>query len=106
MRVLAFVLLFVQAIAGLGVAWAHAAEPISTKVAFESHHQSNCLVVHDELRCTICQFAGGQHAPAKRQVVAFFTDQQFTASSDRIAALLGADGHLPAPARAPPIPLA
>ncbi len=51
-------LLVLQALAGGVVALAHAGEPTTAPAAIESHHDARCLVLHDELRCALCQYAG------------------------------------------------
>ena len=56
----AALLLVLQALAGGAVALAHAGEPTTAPVAIESHHDARCLVLHDELRCALCQYAGCQ----------------------------------------------
>lgn len=56
----AALLLVLQALAGGAVALAHAGEHTSAPVAIESHHDAHCLVLHDELRCALCQYAGCQ----------------------------------------------
>ena len=53
----AALLLVLQALAGGVVALAHAGERTSAPVAIESHHDAHCLVLHDELRCALCQYA-------------------------------------------------
>jgi hypothetical protein len=54
---MAALLLVLQALAGGVVALAHAGERTSAPVAIESHHDAHCLVLHDELRCALCQYA-------------------------------------------------
>ncbi len=56
----AALLLVLQALAGGAVALAHAGERTSAPVAIESHHDATCLVLHDELRCALCQYASAQ----------------------------------------------
>ena len=53
----AALLLVLQALAGGVVALAHAGERTTAPVAIESHHDAHCLVLHDELRCALCQYA-------------------------------------------------
>jgi len=57
---MAALLLVLQALAGGVVALAHAGERTSAPVAIESHHDAHCLVLHDELRCALCQYASAQ----------------------------------------------
>ena len=53
----AAVLLVLQSLAGGVVALAHAGERTTAPVAIEAHHDAHCLVLHDELRCALCQYA-------------------------------------------------
>ena len=53
----AALLLVLQSVAGGVVALAHASERTSAPVAIESRHDAHCLVLHDELRCALCQYA-------------------------------------------------
>jgi hypothetical protein len=106
LRALALLLLIVQGVAGVGVAWAHAAEPPNSTVAFEAAHDSNCLVVHNELRCTTCQFAGAQDTPPTRHSIKWHDAEHFSAAFYRLSELLKTNTHLTAPARGPPALLA
>ena len=59
-RSLATLLLVLQALAGGAVSLAHASERLSAPVHIEAQHASACIVLHDELRCTLCHYAGSQ----------------------------------------------
>ena len=52
----AALLLVCQIFAGLAPL-ADAAEPESAPPVFEAHHDASCLILHDELRCTLCSYA-------------------------------------------------
>jgi hypothetical protein len=54
---IAALLLVLQALAGGVVALAHAGERTSAPAGIEAHHDAHCLVLHDELRCALCQYA-------------------------------------------------
>ena len=49
-----------QTVGGGMVALAHATEPPTAPVAIEGEHNARCAVVHDALRCAVCQWAGIQ----------------------------------------------
>jgi len=99
----AALLLVLQALAGGVVALAHAGERTSAPVAIESHHDAHCLVLHDELRCALCHFAGAPLAP----LVVRHAAPDFTLVDRRPAAADPAPpshpDHLSAPPRAPPV---
>jgi hypothetical protein len=61
---LALVLLVIQGLAAGTVALAHASEHFSAAAHVEAHHDASCLVLHDELRCALCQYAGSR-APSR-----------------------------------------
>ena len=101
---LAALLLVIQGIAGGVVPLAHAAERFSAPAHIEAQHGSDCLVLHDELRCALCQYASAR----------VVTQQAFTlptpATAVRVAPVprvfsVATTVRLTAPARAPPVPL-
>ena len=102
LRALALLLLLVQGVVGVGVAWAHAAESPQTTVAFESAHDSNCLVIHNEARCTICQFAGSLGIKPAQAALAFHCSEQRIAFSPYLTLQITVDDHLSGAPRAPP----
>jgi len=57
---LATLLLVLQASASGMVALAHARERLPGPVTFEGQHGAKCPVLHDELRCALCQYAGAR----------------------------------------------
>jgi len=102
-RWLAALLVVVQALASGAVTLAHARERFSAPAHVESRHSSGCLVLHDELRCALCHFAG---APLARLVVRHLAPD-LTLVERRPGAADPAPRsrptHLSAPPRAPPI---
>jgi len=59
-RSLAALLLVLQGLAGSAVSLAHASERLSAPIHIEAQHASACIALHDELRCTLCHYAGSQ----------------------------------------------
>ena len=59
-RTLAALLLVLQGLAGSAVSLAHASERLSAPIHVEAQHASACIALHDELRCTLCHYAGSQ----------------------------------------------
>jgi hypothetical protein len=66
---LATLLLLFQALGGGVVALAHAADVSAGPIALESSHTTHCPVLHDELRCALCQYVGA-HVTAPATTVA------------------------------------
>jgi len=101
-RSLAALLLGLQALAGGAVSLAHASERLSAPVHIEAQHASACIALHDELRCTLCHYAGSQlHAQQPR------TQLAAPATTDGPLARRGAaracrPDHRTAPPRGPP----
>jgi hypothetical protein len=59
-RGLAALLLVLQGLAGGAVSLAHGSERLSAPIHIEAQHASACIALHDELRCTLCHYAGSQ----------------------------------------------
>ncbi len=99
---LALVLLMSQGLAAGAVALAHASEQFSAPVHVEAHHEASCPVLHDELRCALCQFAGSQVTLERAHVTPVSTTlterRPVWAGREPIAT----PQHLTAPPRAPP----
>ncbi|HTY07412.1 MAG TPA: hypothetical protein VMC86_12925 [Gemmatimonadales bacterium] len=54
----AALLLVLQALGSPLAAVAHAREPGGVPTAIEARHVATCTVLHNELTCTLCQYAG------------------------------------------------
>ena len=102
-RWLAALLVVVQALASGAVTLAHARERFSAPAHVESRHSSGCLVLHDELRCALCHFAGAPLAPLVVRHAALdltLVDRRPGAADP---APRSRPAHLSAPPRAPPV---
>lgn len=99
---LAALLLVLQGLAGGAVALAHASEQITAPVHIEAQHTSGCVVLHDALRCALCQYAGSQVTPAPACV--HTPDQRVTERRGQPEAIVPARAtdHFTPPSRAPP----
>jgi len=106
-RVPLFILLAIQALGGGAITLAHARDVLVAPAGVEASHDARCAILHDELRCALCHYAGA------RVVI---TQQTFTiatpATTVRYTPILqprdnvAATVRLTAPARAPPTALA
>jgi hypothetical protein len=99
---LAILLLVLQAGGSGAVAWAHAREPLPGPLCFEAQHGAKCPVLHDELHCALCQYAGARIALLPSAVV---PTQDLPHASPLQADLPLPAGHRRAPLaqpRAPP----
>ena len=54
---LSALLLALQVLAAGAVPLAHAREPETAPVRIEARHDASCVVLHDALRCMLCQYA-------------------------------------------------
>ena len=61
-RFLTACLLVIQAVGGGAVTLAHAAERSTAPVTIEAQHDARCVVLHDAVRCAVCQHPGTQVA--------------------------------------------
>src|SRR5437763_10452652 len=99
---LAALLLVLQGIAGGVVPLAHAAERFTAPAHIDAQRSSGCLVLHDELRCALCQFAATQvttQRPEARHVATPPAEPPYDFCS---VAPTPDTQHLSAPPRAPP----
>ena len=51
------ILLAVQAIGGGAVSLAHARDVVVAPSGVEASHDERCAILHDEVRCALCQYA-------------------------------------------------
>jgi hypothetical protein len=101
-RIALFLLLVIQTLGGGAVTLAHARDVVVAQPGYEASHDGRCAILHNELRCALCHYAGArvvvQHAilvggaPAVR--LQPLPMQHLPAVASAI--------HLSAPPRAPP----
>ena len=102
-RIPLFFLLVVQALGGGAITLAHARDVVSAPPGVEASHDARCAILHDELRCALCHYAGARVVTPQSFTLAASSETiRFTpvAPSIHIAAVT----HLTAPARGPPSP--
>jgi hypothetical protein len=56
----ALLVLTLQLLAGGLEPLAHAREPDTAPIGIEAHHDASCVVIHDALRCALCQYAASR----------------------------------------------
>ncbi|HXM38811.1 MAG TPA: hypothetical protein VN908_09175 [Gemmatimonadales bacterium] len=98
-------LLFIQAVGGGAITLAHARDVVSAPAGIEATHDGRCAILHDELRCALCHYAGARVVIQQQ----LFTPAAHVARVQRfqthpVVAVTTAV-HLTAPARAPPLQL-
>jgi len=100
---IAALLLVLQALAGGVVPLAHAGERETAPSAIEAHHDASCVVIHDALRCALCQYAGSLTTPPASPHVALRAS--LPAQAARLTATLGmvSATYVASQPRAPPI---
>jgi hypothetical protein len=54
------VLLVIQALGGGAVRLAHARDAVVAPPGYEAGHSARCAILHDELRCALCQYASAR----------------------------------------------
>ena len=100
-RIPLMLLLAIQALGGGAITLAHARDVVVAPPGFEARHDARCAILHDELRCALCQYASAR----------VVTQQAFTLSTPRAAlrvasvqpvVFFAAAVRLTASARAPP----
>ena len=100
---LALVLLAIQGLAAGAVALAHASEPLSAPARVEAHHDASCLVLHDELRCALCQYTGSQAQSRTVRPVPGTVAPARHVIATRAVAPAWRPARLTSPPRAPPL---
>jgi hypothetical protein len=101
-RIIAALLLALQGVAGMSVAWTHANEPPSGVVTIEAGHEAHCRVIHDESRCPICQYARSLITPPNQHTFRYSRVERYASIYVGIAAVSAMDGLLSSRPRAPP----
>ncbi|HEV2672328.1 MAG TPA: hypothetical protein VGU74_14645 [Gemmatimonadales bacterium] len=100
-RIALEILLAIQLLGGGAVTLAHARDVVAAPRGVEASHTARCAILHDEMRCALCQYANArvvtqQVFTIQTPVAAVrYTHAQPVVSVRSIA-------KLTAPARAPP----
>src|SRR5688572_7544219 len=59
-RVPLILLLVVQVLGGGAITLAHARDVVAAPPGVEASHDGRCAILHDELRCALCHYAGAR----------------------------------------------
>ncbi|HET9387136.1 MAG TPA: hypothetical protein VFO67_18515 [Gemmatimonadales bacterium] len=51
-------LLLIQALGGGAITLAHARDVVAAPPGLEARHDAQCAILHDEMRCALCHYAG------------------------------------------------
>lgn len=54
------ILLAIQVLGGGAIILAHARDPVGAAPGVEASHDGRCAILHDELRCALCQYASAR----------------------------------------------
>src|SRR5467141_4957896 len=59
-RIPLMLLLAIQALGGGAITLAHTRDAVVAPPGFEASHDARCAILHDELRCALCHYAGAR----------------------------------------------
>jgi hypothetical protein len=100
-RIPLMLLLAIQALGGGAITLAHARDVVVEPPGFEARHDARCAILHDELRCALCQYASARVVTQQAFILA--TPQAaIRIVSVQPTLVAAADVRLTAPPRAPP----
>jgi hypothetical protein len=97
------ILLAIQALGGSAITLAHARDVVVAPPGVEASHNARCAILHDEVRCALCHYAGAR-VVVQQQVFTLTAHvaRMQTSKAQRVVAV-ASTVHLTAPARAPPL---
>ena len=96
------ILLVLQALGGGAVSLAHARDVLVAPPRVEASHDARCAILHDEMRCALCQYASARVVTQHTLTVAVPAMHVRFAPEQPVVAI-AAVVRLTAPARAPPL---
>ncbi|HKC41001.1 MAG TPA: hypothetical protein VKC15_15785 [Gemmatimonadales bacterium] len=103
-RISLAILLAIQALGGGAVSLAHARDAVVAPPGYEASHSARCAILHDELRCALCQYASARVVTQHAFTLAVPATDVHFAPVQRVV-WFAAAVPLTSPARAPPLPL-
>ena len=100
-RIPLVLLLVLQALGGGAVTLAHARDVVAAPPGVEARHDGRCAILHDELRCALCHYAGARVVTPQTFTLATRA-QTIRTTSPEPGFSVAAVTRLTTPARAPP----
>ena len=95
-------LLVLQAVGGGAITLAHARDLVTAPATVEAQHDARCPVLHDALRCALCQYASGQVVVQRAVFTLPERPTRARVPARRLVVAVASAAHRTAPARAPP----
>ena len=100
-RIPLILLLVVQALGGAAITLAHARDVVAAPPGVEASHDARCAILHDELRCALCHYAGARIVAPQTFTIATPSETIRLTLIEPVVSLPTTALHT-APARAPP----
>ena len=100
-RVPLILLLVVQVLGGGAITLAHARDVVAAPPGVEASHDARCTILHDEMRCALCQYASARVVTHQSFTLATPGEPIRCAPVEPVFAVASVT-TLTAPARAPP----
>lgn len=101
-RVPLTILLAIQALGGGAITLAHARDPVVAAPGVEASHDGRCAILHDELRCALCQYASARVAIQRAVLIPGAPPARALIAPLEAAVVVASAVPRPARARAPP----
>lgn len=101
-RVPLILLLVVQALGGGAITLAHARDVVAAPPGVEASHDGRCAILHDEMRCALCQYASARVVTQQTLTIATPAEPTRCPPIEPIVCVATVTS-LTAPARAPPV---
>jgi hypothetical protein len=99
------ILLAIQALGGGAITLAHARDVVVAPPGFEASHDGRCAILHDELRCALCHYAGARVVTQQQVFTPARHDARVQPLRAQRVVTVATAVRLTAPARAPPLQL-
>jgi len=100
-RIPLILLLVVQALGGGAITLAHARDAVAESAHIEASHDTQCAILHDEVRCALCHYAGAR-VITQQVLLSLEPSDIIRLSPQPLPISLANFTRLTAPARAPP----
>lgn len=96
-------LLAVQAAGGGAITLAHARDAAPAPPGVEAGHDGRCAILHDELRCALCHYAGARVVPEHGMRVPAPVPVRARIGPAPLVVVIPSRAYATAAARAPPL---